>query len=246
MAASPTLFWDPDGRFIPFLVRAAVALGVADGITLGAHILLVGVATGGFDPSPTGSLSQLYLQRALDDLEEKGRASAALAGIHRAVNSVVTPGQRIQHGGRTLTIPHGSQPDDHGGVIGYDDDGMAVMLDYQLDVAPHLKVESRDTKITNGSQVTEDVIRRAMRDAPLKSQQAGGISLPRVQRYVDRLLAGETAPPIKVDGQIIVDGNHRYVAGRIVGQEPPITPWPGGRPEDAVPWESMPIDPVEW
>src|SRR5438105_15014134 len=29
--------------------------------------------------------------------------------------------------------------------------------------------------------------------------------------------AGEVPPPIRVDGDVIVDGNHRYVAGRLVG-----------------------------
>jgi len=82
--------------------------------------------------------------------------------------------------------------------------------------------------------------------APLRSQQAGGVSLPRVQLYVDRLLAGEAAPAIRVDGQMIVDGNHRYVAARILGQAPPIQPWAGGRPGGAVPWETLPIDPRSW
>ena len=97
-----------------------------------------------------------------------------------------------------------------------------------------------------GPTVTEEMIRDALRDAPLKSQQAGGISMPRVQAYVDKLAAGEVAPAIKVDGQMIVDGNHRYVAGRIMQQEPPIQAWAGGRPEAAVDWQSMPIDPEGW
>ncbi|HVJ20055.1 MAG TPA: hypothetical protein VM686_31790 [Polyangiaceae bacterium] len=68
--------------------------------------------------------------------------------------------------------------------------------------------------------VTENVIREAMKDAPLMSQQAGGVSLPRIQANVNKLLAGEVAPAIKVDGKMIVDGNHRYIAGRIFGREP--------------------------
>jgi RHS repeat-associated protein len=100
--------------------------------------------------------------------------------------------------------------------------------------------------ITKGEQVTEQLIREVMRDAPLRSQQAGGVSLPRVQAYVDRLLAGEAAPAIKVDGQMIVDGNHRYIAGRILGREPPIQPWAGGRPGSAVQWDALPIDPAAW
>ncbi|EOD2820351.1 TPA: hypothetical protein U2K68_003979 [Providencia stuartii] len=48
----------------------------------------------------------------------------------------------------------------------------------------------------------------------------GSVSLPAIQRYVDRLLKGDVAPPIKVDGNIIVESNHRYVAGKIVGKIP--------------------------
>ncbi|MBK8012197.1 MAG: hypothetical protein IPK13_12685 [Deltaproteobacteria bacterium] len=100
------------------------------------------------------------------------------------------------------------------------------------------------TRITSGSQVTEQVIRDAMRGAPLQSQQSTGVSLRLVQQYVDRLLAGEVAPAIKVEGQIIVDGNHRYIAGRILGQEPAIQPWAGGR-GPVVPWEQIRVS-TEW
>jgi RHS repeat-associated protein len=101
-------------------------------------------------------------------------------------------------------------------------------------------------KITSGSQVTEEVIRQAMKDAPLKSQQAGGVSLPKVQGYVDDLLAGKTPPAIKVDGNMILDGNHRYIAGQVLGQPPPVQMWAGGRPGSAVPWETIPIDTKAW
>jgi RHS repeat-associated protein len=102
------------------------------------------------------------------------------------------------------------------------------------------------SKITSGSQVTESMIREAMQGAELTSQQPGGISLPRVQTYVDRLLAGEKPGPINVDNGFIIDGNHRYVAGRIVGQEPPIQPWAGARPSNATPWDKIPISPEVW
>jgi hypothetical protein len=43
--------------------------------------------------------------------------------------------------------------------------------------------------------------------------------------------SGSFAPPtIKVDNGIIVDGNHRHVAGRVFGKAPSIQPWEGGRP----------------
>lgn len=84
-----------------------------------------------------------------------------------------------------------------------------------------------------------------MADAPLQTQQQG-VSLPIVKEYVQKLLAGSEAPPIKVDGNIIADGNHRYVAGRLVGQEPAIQPWSGGRPDKVVPWNEIQVDPVSW
>ena len=106
--------------------------------------------------------------------------------------------------------------------------------------------EGAESAITNGSQVTEQIIRNAMEDAPLASQQSGGISLPLVQEYVNTLLAGDVAPAIKVDENIIVDGNHRYVAGRILGMEPEIQPWSGGDPTRSIPWSEMPISPNMW
>jgi hypothetical protein len=94
--------------------------------------------------------------------------------------------------------------------------------------------------------VTEGMIREAMTNAPLMSQQAGGVSLPRIQANVNKLLSGEVAPAIKVDGKMIVDGNHRYIAGRIFGREPPIQEWLGGDPRRAVPWDQLLIDPKAW
>lgn len=70
--------------------------------------------------------------------------------------------------------------------------------------------------------------------------------MPTVQKYVDKLLAEEVAPAIKVDGEMIVDGNHRYIAGRIVGEEPALQPSLGGRPDRAVPWDDLKIDPEPW
>jgi len=85
-----------------------------------------------------------------------------------------------------------------------------------------------------------------MRDAPMLSQQSGGISLPKIQQFVDRLLAGEVAPAIKVDGAMIVDGNHRYIAARITGLPVAIHPWAGGRPANVVQWSDLRIDRNFW
>jgi len=43
--------------------------------------------------------------------------------------------------------------------------------------------------------VTEPLIRAARKGARYKSQQPGGVSLPVIQRFVDRLQAGQTPRP---------------------------------------------------
>lgn len=96
-----------------------------------------------------------------------------------------------------------------------------------------------------GTQVTEQDVRNAMKNAPLKTQQKA-VSLPAVNRYAQRLADGETPPPIKVDNGIIVDGNHRYIAGRVAGIEIPQTPYAGGRPGSVVDWQNVFIDPFDW
>ncbi|MFN8739609.1 MAG: hypothetical protein ACK5YR_06800, partial [Pirellula sp.] len=56
------------------------------------------------------------------------------------------------------------------------------------------------------------------------STAQGGISIPKVERYLRRLEAGEVPPPIKVDNGVIVEGHHRYLAWRLFGKEPAIDP----------------------
>lgn len=82
--------------------------------------------------------------------------------------------------------------------------------------------------------MTEPMIRDAMADAPLQTQQ-GAVSLPKVQSAVDQLAAGSPPPPIEVDGSIIVDGNHRYIAGQIMGQPIDVTPAARTRERSASP-----------
>jgi hypothetical protein len=97
-----------------------------------------------------------------------------------------------------------------------------------------------------GRDVTVEHIRQAMKGAELSSQQSGGVNLPLIQSYVDKLLAGEIAPAIKVENGIIIDGNHRYIAGKICGIEPPIQPWRGSVPANVISWDNIPIQTVGW
>ncbi|MED4753612.1 hypothetical protein [Brevibacillus choshinensis] len=96
-----------------------------------------------------------------------------------------------------------------------------------------------------GIEVSEQLIKNVMKDAPLKTQQ-GAVSLPAIQRYVQRLLNGEVPPAIRVSNGIIVDGNHRYIASRIVGREIDQVQWSGGRLDQVVDWLKVKIDPTDW
>ncbi|WP_443192548.1 RHS repeat-associated core domain-containing protein, partial [Pseudomonas indica] len=53
----------------------------------------------------------------------------------------------------------------------------------------------------------------------------GVVSAPAVQAYVDMVRAGSTAiPPIKIDGNIIVDGNHRHIVELLCNIPVPTVP----------------------
>lgn len=155
------------------------------------------------------------------------------------------------------SAPHGY---DHFGVARVDAESPEVaettplLLSGTQEGSASLPVEARRSFTTPAAQsnatnaaprVTESMIREAMENAPLQTQQ-GAVSLPKVQSAVDKLAAGSSAPAIKVDGSIIVDGNHRYIAGQIMGETPPIQPWPGGNPGRVIPWWKQLIDPTDW
>src|SRR5262249_33296586 len=69
---------------------------------------------------------------------------------------------------------------------------------------------------TTGTPHGKGALSEAMKDAPLQSSQ-GAVSGPAVDAYRERLRNGEVPPPIKVDGNVIVEGHHRYAAARLEG-----------------------------
>ncbi|MFL9867534.1 RHS repeat-associated core domain-containing protein [Paraburkholderia fungorum] len=98
-----------------------------------------------------------------------------------------------------------------------------------------------------GVAVTDDAIRAVLKGSEMKTVQSA-ISRPAVESYVRRLEAGEIAPAIRVDGKVIVDGNHRYVAGRLVGTEPAQIPGALSPSQAAKtqPVQNLKIDPSDW
>jgi len=96
--------------------------------------------------------------------------------------------------------------------------------------------------------VNADTIRAALEGATIKTTQEAGVSIPAVERYVRMLEAGNPAPAIQVADGVIVNGNHRYVAGRIFGVEPPQVPGtlaPSQVPQ-IKPIQQIKLDPTDW
>jgi len=100
---------------------------------------------------------------------------------------------------------------------------------------------------TVGIAVTSEKAAAALAPSTMQTAQKA-VSLPAVQRYVDMLLGGSKAPPIKVDGKVIVEGTHRYVAGRIAGQLPEVAPGTlsPGQVSQVKPIQELKFDPTDW
>lgn len=106
---------------------------------------------------------------------------------------------------------------------------------------------TRKPLVSKGSEVTPEVIQKALQGDPAIGAE-GGVSLPAVQRYVDRLLQSDVAPAIKMDGNVSVDGNHRYIAAKILGRNPDVIP--GALPANKIgqikPVSELKVDQVDW
>jgi hypothetical protein len=71
--------------------------------------------------------------------------------------------------------------------------------------------------------ISEDSIKEALSGSTMKTIQVD-ISAPKVERFANMMADGKKFPPIKVDGDVIVEGNHRYVAGKVAKVEVSVDP----------------------
>ncbi|PRA34080.1 two-partner secretion domain-containing protein [Pseudomonas poae] len=101
--------------------------------------------------------------------------------------------------------------------------------------------------VSKGTDVTPAIIQKALQGDPVVSGQTH-VSLPAIQRYVDRLLKGDVAPPIKMEGNVIIDGNHRYIAAKVLGLKPEVAQaiLPPSKAGQIRPVSDIKIDPVDW
>jgi hypothetical protein len=73
------------------------------------------------------------------------------------------------------------------------------------------------------------------------------VSAPRIQTYIDMIEMGNMPPPIKVsEDVIIVDGNHRYIAGLLCKVEVDRTPYPAPFSVPRYPIKSIEVILLQW
>lgn len=88
-------------------------------------------------------------------------------------------------------------------------------------------------------------IKNAVKKSEMNTMQPS-VSAPGVQTYVDMIEKGLVPPPIKVDRDVIVDGNHRYIAGLLcnveVGRIPATAPLSYPR----YPIRLIKVDELDW
>lgn len=68
------------------------------------------------------------------------------------------------------------------------------------------------------------------------------LSYPMITRNVRKLMNGEHPPPIKIEGQTIVDGHHRYISCCFVGIEVERHPYCRPKANEITNWDLVVVD----
>lgn len=92
---------------------------------------------------------------------------------------------------------------------------------------------------------TPENIRIVTRDSEMLSLQPR-VSAPGVQSFVDMIESGAMPLPIKVDGDTIVDGNHRFIAGLLCRVEIARTPYVAPSGVRRFPIRSIEVSLLRW
>lgn len=88
---------------------------------------------------------------------------------------------------------------------------------------------------------TENIV-AALSQSPMLTLQPT-VSASIIQLYVTDIENGISLPPIRVDGNIIVDGNHRYIAFRLCRMNAAIQPWTAPLSAPRFPVQTLIIQP---
>lgn len=72
------------------------------------------------------------------------------------------------------------------------------------------------------------------------------LSYDMVQRYVEMLENGSAPPEIRVSNGIVIEGHHRFIAGRIFGIEPAQQQWSAPSSLRGLNWSDIIIETTDW
>ena len=102
-------------------------------------------------------------------------------------------------------------------------DALALLLLAGAVACDLTKCLSQEAKRKKCKDATPQNIRTAVSKSPLMTTQRA-VSVPVIAAYTQMIEAGSAPPPVKMDGPLIVDGNHRMIAALLCDTMPPSTP----------------------
>ena len=105
-------------------------------------------------------------------------------------------------------------------IITANDDDISMPSSISESATPTTNCEKRK----KCQEATVENIKKVVANTSYQTNQRS-VSVPAVARYTAMIEAGSIAPPVYMDGMLIVEGNHRMVAGLLCEQLPPIQPW---------------------
>ncbi|MCX2962421.1 RHS domain-containing protein [Rodentibacter heylii] len=94
-------------------------------------------------------------------------------------------------------------------------------------------------------EATVENIKDVTKNTPYYTLQTR-VSIPIIGRYTKLIEQGSLAPEVKMDGNTIVDGNHRMIAGLLCDKIPPTTPSTAPISKERKPLKDLILDPIDW
>ena len=217
------------------LEMTAGALGGAASSWTGIGAVVGGAAVVHGADVTSSALMQLWTGKETTTFTEKGISkSLVLLGVSK---SKADAAASYTDGGISMVLSAGA------GYFKNTADASRLMGQSATQLIP----KQAQTAATATVEVTEESIAKALKGSTMKTLQSK-VSLPAIKRYVEMLRAGSKAPAIKVADGVIVDGNHRYIAARLMGMEVEQVPGtlPSGMKTAIKLIQEIKVDPVDW
>ncbi|NMR36046.1 RHS repeat-associated core domain-containing protein, partial [Chryseobacterium aquaticum] len=237
---NPIMFIDPDGREAEQCCKKQLSWlnEYRKGAWSTAGNILKSAATGTYT-SVTGGIREVG---KVYNAYQKGGASAAVNQYGKSVYETSGAKGLVETGKKALT-------GDPRAIGSLGTMGAAAIITHKIGGSKGAAAAETETaSVSKTVTVTQESVTQALQDSNLQTAQ-GVVSGPMVERYVQMAQDGSVAPPIKVTPNgVIVDGNHRYVAGKLTGNEPAQVPGTlsPSQQSKVQPVQNTKVDPNDW